>query len=167
MKDVADTIVGAGAAVTKGEPVHEALEQRSNIIAMTEQVHDAALTPVEPGGLSHGERAALAARIAGLGGQEALVAHYRALMEQASASDETAAMADLSSDGGGDRRRAALIAYVNRATISPSDFDASDIEVLKAAGVNDADIVRLAELVAFLAYQIRLVDGLRLMKEFS
>ena len=34
-------------------------------------------------------------------------------------------------------------------------------------GVADADIVRLAELNAFLAYQIRVIAGLRLMKGMS
>ena len=39
-----------------------------------------------------------------------------------------------------------------------------DIADLQAAGVADADIVRLAELNAFLAYQIRVIAGLRLMQ---
>ena len=41
---------------------------------------------------------------------------------------------------------------------------AEDITALKSAHVDDADIVRLAELNSFMAYQIRLITGLRLMK---
>ena len=40
---------------------------------------------------------------------------------------------------------------------------AADVSDLQRAGISDADIVRLAELVAFMAYQLRLVAGLRLM----
>ena len=41
--------------------------------------------------------------------------------------------------------------------------DESKFAALKAAGTTDADIVRLCELNAFLAYQLRLVAGLKLM----
>ena len=34
---------------------------------------------------------------------------------------------------------------------------------LQGAGISDADIVRLCELNAFLAYQFRLIAGLRLL----
>jgi uncharacterized protein YciW len=44
------------------------------------------------------------------------------------------------------------------------EVEAGDIAGLQAAGVADADIVRLAELNAFLAYQVRLIAGLRLMR---
>jgi uncharacterized protein YciW len=40
---------------------------------------------------------------------------------------------------------------------------ADDVASLRAAGVSDADIVRLCELVAFVAYQSRVLAGLRLM----
>ena len=43
------------------------------------------------------------------------------------------------------------------------DIAADDIAALQDAGVTDADIVRLCELNAFLAYQIRVVSGLQLM----
>ena len=38
-----------------------------------------------------------------------------------------------------------------------------DISKLQAVGVSDADIVRLCELIAFVAYQVRVAAGLRLM----
>jgi uncharacterized protein YciW len=38
---------------------------------------------------------------------------------------------------------------------------------LQSAGIADADIVRLSELIAFVSYQIRLVAGLRLMAEVA
>ena len=47
------------------------------------------------------------------------------------------------------------------------DIVAEDVTVLQDAGMSDADIVRLCELVAFLAYQTRVIDGLRLMQDFT
>ena len=40
-------------------------------------------------------------------------------------------------------------------------------ETLQRAGISDADIVRLTELVAFMGYQVRLTAGLALLKELS
>ena len=44
------------------------------------------------------------------------------------------------------------------------DVGAADILALQAAGVSDANIVRLAELNAFFAYQFRVIAGLRLIR---
>lgn len=49
-------------------------------------------------------------------------------------------------------------------TCAPRTATKDDIQTLYEAGVSDADIVRLAELAAFLGYQARLVAGLRLME---
>jgi uncharacterized protein YciW len=74
-------------------------------------------------------------------------------------------MADPAFKGAAGTRLAAIIAYTDLVSLSPKDARAQDIQSLKDAGIDDADVVRLAELNAFLAYQIRLVAGLRLMKE--
>ena len=47
------------------------------------------------------------------------------------------------------------------------DVTEEDIKTLQKAGVKDPDIVRLAELNSFMAYQIRLIAGLRLLKGFE
>ncbi len=167
MKQIEETIVGAGAGITKDDNVHAALAARADILAMTEEAHDASLTPAEPGGLSHAERAALAVRIVRLSGEGGLAGHYETLMRHAGCDDATAALADPASDGGGNGRRAALLAYIDRVSVSPRDATAADIVQLQAAGIEDADIVRLSELVAFLSYQIRLVAGLKLIKAAS
>ena len=155
-------IVADAAGVVPGTAVHRALNGRADVMAMTQATHDAALTPANPGGLSHAERAALAARVARLSGDETLAAHYAGLMGD-TPSPSLAAIADPAKDAVGDARLAALVAYTDLVTTRPRDAEAADIESLKRAGLADADIVRLAELVAFLAYQVRLVHGLRLM----
>ena len=57
-----------------------------------------------------------------------------------------------------------VLAFVDKVANQTRDIAAKDIAGLQAAGVSDADIVRLCELIAFLAYQIRVVAGLRLMQ---
>ena len=106
-------IVIAQAGIGASGSVREALEGRADIMAMTQATHDAALKPSDPGGLSHGERAALATRVARLNEDEALAAHYMALLEEAGADEAVAAMADPTHKGEGDARRAALLAYTD------------------------------------------------------
>jgi uncharacterized protein YciW len=158
-----DVILRLAGIASEGA-VAAALKGRADVVAMTGQAAAASLLPEEPGCLSHGERAALAVRVARLHEEAGLAAHYEVLMKWAAAKGATAALADPTFKGGGDARLAALIAYTDRVALAPKDTVAGDIEALQAAGIADADIVRLAELVAFLAYQLRVIAGLRLMQ---
>lgn len=158
-----DIVIGQADVAGDG-PVRTALEGRADIMEMTQATHDAALKPLNPGGLSHGERAALAARIARLNADRDLAAHYQALLEEADPGADVAAMADPTYKGRGSGRLSALMAYSDLISVRPRDTTPADVEALKAAGISDADIVRVSELNAFLAYQIRVIAGLKLMK---
>jgi uncharacterized protein YciW len=57
-----------------------------------------------------------------------------------------------------------ILSFMDKVAEDTRNVEAEDITALKSAHVNDADIVRLAELNSFMAYQIRLIAGLRLMK---
>lgn len=157
-----DALVARLGGVPASGALADALESRADVMAMTGKVHDAALVPADPGGLSHAERAALAARVSRLNAEEALATHYEALMEAASPGADVRAIADPAA-APADPRLAALALYTDRVTREPRAATEADIEALKAAGIADADIVRLAELNAFLAYQIRVIAGLKLM----
>lgn len=159
-----DDVMVRLAGVRPGGAVAAALAGRADVLAMTRESEQASLAPRDPGSLSHGERAALAVRIARLHGEVDLAAHYADRLARAGATGATAALADPAFKGAGDKRLAALLAYVDLVSVAPKDTTAGDIEGLKAAGIGDADIVRLAQLIAFLAYQIRVVQGLKLMQ---
>lgn len=159
-----DDLISQQAGVAPEGRVRAALEGRADIMAMTAKAGEASLCPADPGGLSNAERAALAARIARLNGDESLAAHYLDMMAKAGAEGAAASLADPDFDGGGDVRLSALIGYVDLVSVAPKDTVARDIEALKVAGIGDADIVRLAELTAFLAYQVRVIAGLTLMQ---
>lgn len=135
------------AAVPAEGPLAEALALRARLMDLTEASHTAALKPNEPGGLSHDLRAALACRMTRIAGAEALAAHYGALAPGHPLADPDAA--------GADPREAAILAYVDKITRSPRDAQPADIDALRDSGVAEGDIVRLAGLVAFVNYQLR------------
>jgi uncharacterized protein YciW len=163
MSDIFGTAAVRASGLKADHPLATALSGRDDILTMTQQAHDAALTPDEPGGLSHGERAALCCRMARLNREEGLAAHFLALMAGVSAA--TAQLADPGFDGGDDARLGAFLRHTDLVTTDAKGVVAGDIAALKDAGVSEDDIVRLSELVAFISYQIRLTIGLRLMGE--
>lgn len=140
-------VLETAAAVPVDGPLADALATRSRLMDLTEASHSAALTPHEPGGLSHALRAALACRMTRIAGTPALSLHYAAL-----APDHPLASPDCA---GADAREAAILGYVDKVTRSPRDAVPGDIDALRAAGVDEGDIVRLAGLVAFVNYQLR------------
>ncbi len=130
---------------------------RGNIMGMSQKAEDAVLRPKETGAFSHALRAALAARVAGRAKDQELADYY------AEAAGEYADLVRLDATGGAQGLEA-VVTFVDRVANQTRDIAQEDIKALQQAGVCDPDIVRLCELVAFLAYQIRVVSGLRLMK---
>ena len=149
-----DTTAPDIAGVRPGTGTGAAVELRGNIFEMTQAAESAVLRPNEPGAFPHDLRAALAARIARLSGDEALAERHLA------GAGERAAIADPSSREEG---LASILVFVDRVANTTRDITEDDVTALRSAGVADADIVRLCELIAFIAYQIRVVAGLRLM----
>lgn len=59
-----------------------------------------------------------------------------------------------------DARRRAILGYAETLTREPSAVEPQDVEALRAAGLDDADVLGLAECVAYYAYVNRIADGL-------
>ncbi len=144
----------AGAA--EAGHLRAALELRKDVLAMTAKSRRSVLVPAEPGGLSHALRLGLAVRMARQNGDAALAAAYAGL----GAADAT--VADPAS-GPSEPRLAALVRHADLVATRPKDATPDDVAKLTAAGIAEADIVRLSQLVAFVAYEARLVAGLRLL----
>lgn len=151
------------AGIAPDSPLAAVAARRGDIFELTRKTHDAALKPAEPGGLSHGLRAALACRIAALNGDDAFLEHFRKALHEAKASDAEKRVAELDCTGS-DAWQAALIRHTDLVACEPRRASGADIELLSRAGISAPDIVRLSELVAFISYQLRVVAGLRLMK---
>ena len=100
-------------------------------------------------------RAALAYRIAVSAGENRLAEYYAA-----SVGDKFNLAESIMIEG---EPESTLIPFVDKAANATRDIVAEDISKLQAVGISDADIVRLCELIAFVAYQVRVAAGLRLM----
>lgn len=156
------TLIETMAGVPSGTRLGEALKARAEILRLSEAAHDAVIVPREPGGLSHGLRAALAARMCRHVRDDALAAHYESYLAHSSDLD----VAALAHPGGasGEARQDAMARHADRLTLAPREATRQDIAALKAAGISEPDIVRLSELAAFVNYQLRVVAGLKLLK---
>jgi len=59
-----------------------------------------------------------------------------------------------------DQRREACLAYVEKLTLRPAEVVRADLDPLRAAGLEDADVLALCEVTAYYAYANRIADGL-------
>ena len=113
-------------------------------------------------GLSASERFAVALRVADLHEATALSAHYRARLIGAGGGGLAA---PLESGQPSDSRVAALLRHAGLLTLHPSAASVSDLEALAAQGLTAAEIVTLSQIVAFVAYQVRVAASLALITE--
>ncbi len=58
----------------------------------------------------------------------------------------------------------AMLTYTNTLTLNPIAGDKAALQTLEQSGVSVPDCVALAQLIAFLSYQVRLVTGLKAMQ---
>ena len=157
MKNVFETTVLSMSGLELKSVAGRAVNNRSNIFNMSDAAEEAVLRPKEYGAFEHGMRAALAARIAFLNHEDALAQKY---LEDAGNFKK---MANPSYKGE-KKDLTSILLFMDKVTKETRNVEAEDIATLQNAHVSDADIVRLAELNSFMAYQIRLIAGLRLMK---
>jgi len=135
---------------------------RAQCFALTEATAQAVVNPTNPGGIPHELRAGFACRIARLNGETALADHFMQWLLNRGA-DEASRIGDPSYSQSADPRLTAMIRHVDLVTLMPKDAKKLDIARLRDAGVGEGDIVRLAELIAFTNYQVRVIAGLRLV----
>ena len=165
MDDIFDSVIAKAAGISATHPLAPVLVGRSAIIELSERSHAAALQPERPGGLSHWQRAGLACRIARLNHEDVLARHFESMIERGEDSGRASRIADPAFDGADDTRLAAILRHTDLVATDPKQATADDVSALVAADVLEEDIVRLSGLIAFASYQIRVTQGLRLMKE--
>ena len=141
-------------------PLDQAMTTRANVLAMTQAAEEAVLRPKDGGRWPNDMRAALAARIAALNAQPDIAAHY------AADAGDFITLADPQA-GAEDAVLDVVLAFMDKVAAHTSTVKAQDITALQAAGITDADIVRLAELNAFMSYYIRVITGLRAMGDMA
>ena len=96
-------------------------------------------------------------------GDDALTRHYDSYL--AHSADLDAAPLAHPKGTTGDPLRDAIAHHADLLTLAPREATRQDIEALTEAGLSEPDIVRLSELAAFVNYQLRVLAGLKLLKE--
>jgi uncharacterized peroxidase-related enzyme len=122
--------------------------QRGKVVDATQGSYNQLFDPALPG-LTLGERLRVAQTISQLSDSASLLQHYT---QQLAALPEAPVNA---------QREAALQTFATLLTHKPVEGDRSSIDALLAAGLQPPEIIALAQLIAFLSYQVRVVAGLQ------
>ena len=139
MTDLLDDLLGPAVAALRAK--------RPDFVRYTQGSHDAMIVPVHPEGLSGSERVLAARHTAELSGHAALAAHYRTLPATPGPRD------------------AAILRHATLLATSPGKATRADIEALTHAGLSATEIVTLSQIIAFVAYQVRVAAGLALLDQ--
>jgi CMD domain protein len=160
-------LIDALAGLDPGSPLAVLRRQRPDQVRYTQGSHDVLIEPAEPRGVDLVERAAVALRVARLSGDTGLQAHYHARLHALEGGSVVAAAVDGGRVGGAgwSPRLAAILHYVDLATTAPRTGTKADLDALKAVGLDAQAIVTIAQIVSFVSYQMRLLAGLRLLRE--
>lgn len=154
--DLIDRLAG----LEPGSSAFELRRQRPDVLARMQGAYDALFDPPVPGNLTLAERAAVGLRIARAAGDEVFAAHFRERL--AGAADLIAAAEGPVS---GEGRMALILAYADLVAQDPERTDPAAMARLRGLGFDSRDIVALTQLVAFMAYEIRVLAGLRILNQ--
>ena len=150
--DASADVIDRAAGLAPGDALHAARRFRAKVVEATQASHDALLhEPVD--GLSTADRLRVAAHVCTLAGAASLAQHYDALLGAETETDATPSPA-----------LPAMLRFAAALTTDPRLGDSAALAALRHAGLGDAAIVALAQLVAFLSFQLRVVAGLRAMR---
>ena len=147
--DVSDDVIDRAAGLAPGDPLHAVRRFRAKVVESTQASHDALLHEPVPG-LSTADRLRVAAHACTIAGADSLTRHYDALLA-----------ADAGRDAPPSPALPAMLQFAATLSTDPRRGDRAALEPLRRAGLGDAAIVALAQLIAFLSYQVRVVAGLR------
>jgi CMD domain protein len=158
-------VIDAVAGLAQASRVATLRRQREAFVRHTQGSHDVLVTPPESAGVSLIERAAAALRTAAIGGNDALIAHYRTRLREVGADTTVIAAAEFAQETQDvSPRLAAILRHVSMIATAPGTARRTHLDALRDLGLAPRDIVTITQLVAFVSYQTRVVAGLRLLE---
>ena len=158
--DVIDKMVG----LLPGNPLHTLRHQRDTVAAATQGSDDAMFDGAVQG-LSVTERLLVALHACSLSHAGELAAHYRNRL--IALKTDPALLAIAESPGvaaAADPRLSAMLAFTHTLITHPIAGDKPALMKLTQAGLTTPAVVALAQLIAFVSYQLRVVAGLKAMQ---
>jgi uncharacterized protein YciW len=145
-------VIDRAAGLAPGDPLHAARRFRAKVVEATQASHDALLQqPVD--GVSTADRLRVAVHVCKIAGAATLAQQYEEQLAVAAGGAEPPSPA-----------LPAMLQFAATLTTYPRRGDRAALGALRRGGLGDAAIVALAQLVAFLSYQLRVVAGLRAMR---
>jgi CMD domain protein len=160
--DVIDQLAGLGA----DSPVAALRRQKPDLVAFAQGSYAALLEPADPGAVSPIERHAIAYRVGLLTGFESVATRHRDRLRELGASENLlTAIADFPASEGLEPRFSAMLTYADRVTSVPGLAESAHIAALHEAGLTATEIVTIAQLIGFLAYQVRTIAVARAFGE--
>jgi uncharacterized peroxidase-related enzyme len=156
--DLMDALV----PLAPGEPAYALRHQRDKVVAATQGSHEGIFDPALTG-LTLIERLLAAHEMARLSECAPLQAHYRGVLLGLPALDaRTRALMDRTPDEPSlPVRLRAVLHFVATLALRPVEGDKASLLALVSAGLATTDVVLLAQLVAYVAYQVRVLVGLK------
>ena len=157
--DIIDQIVG----LAPGSPLHALRHQRDKVAAATQGSYDAMFDPSVLG-LSVTERLLVALHACSLSQAGELAEHYRSRLTALKVDPGLLPIAESSGAAAASPRVQAMLAFTHTLITNPVAGDKPALMTLTQAGLTTPAIVALAQLIAFLSYQLRVVAGLKAMQ---
>lgn len=132
--------------------------RRSDVVKYVQASYDVLLGPKADNSLSPAERTVVGLRVATLTHSADLATHYRARLKELGCADEFVdAVIHFPAGHIFNQREAAILHHTDLMTAEPGAARQSHIAALQSAGLNTPEIVTLAQWVAFLSFQVRLL----------
>lgn len=163
MPESAD-LINQLAGIAPGARLDALRQQRPEVAGYAQGSYDVLLDRPDPAGLSPAERELAALRAAALLKDQPLAQHHQARLRELGADAALIAAASLGAEPAGlPARAAAILRHTDLLTLAPRDASPAAIADLHASGLSAPEIVTLAQLVAFINFQSRVLAGLRLL----
>ena len=155
--DVLDELLG----LAPGTHLHQVRHARDKVLAATQGSHEQFFDPQLADNLSLSERLLVAYFATRLTPNPLLADYYLEQIQALDVAPSTLAALEAGSlDHLEDARLTAILGFTRTLIERPVEGDQQALQVLQQAGLSTAEIVVLAQLIAYLSYQVRLAAGL-------
>ena len=165
MTDTIDRLAG----LEQGSPTFTTRHERGKVALATQACEDLLLGNQLDSALTQAERLVLAAEQARVSGVSVLETEYRARAEalDAGITAELRSILDKAGAQTGNARMDAMLHFVRTLALNPAESDQQALLAIPAAGLSLNDTVLLAQLIGFVAYQARLLVGVKAMSDLG
>jgi CMD domain protein len=160
--DLLDQLLGA----EPGSALVALRQQRASVARFTQESYRALLHPEDAAGVSLLERGQIALRAALRTPSAQLADHYREhLVALGATPPQIAAVERVAGDQPHERRLALLLEFTDQLIQAPRAATPANLAALTDTSLSTRDVVTVAQLIAFVSYQARVLAGLRAIGE--